>query len=412
MKTKTAIFIVPRSSNGWKGNEAGWITASGWASASQQLWGDAIVSTSDGLFTPQESRLFPRGNHVKNSSNPMAKILRKFFPEFCITAYKDWKLKKSKPQIWPIEESVEIHEKDVQLVWERHDLFAGPGKRLAEKLDVPFVISVEALAVWEAAKWGVKRPFWGQWLENNVEAKSLKSADLVCCVSQEVKIKVIEMGVPENKVIVTPNRVDGTLFNPDIDGSTIELKYNLKGKKVLGWTGSFRGFHAIDTIVDAFEVIHSKYPETILMLIGDGHEFESIKRIVEDKKLSDFVIMPGKKAFVDIPKYVVNFHISLVSARSSEGFHYSPLKLREYMGAGKAVIAPNAGDLPVTFKDGSDLLLYEAGNYKSLANKILELMDNPELHNKLVERSKEWFITQGSWTHELKRVCDILKINF
>ncbi len=49
---------------------------------------------------------------------------------------------------------------------------------------------MEALAVWEAEKWGVKRPFWGKWLENNFEAKALKESDLVCCVSSELKEKV------------------------------------------------------------------------------------------------------------------------------------------------------------------------------------------------------------------------------
>lgn len=411
-KSKTAVFIVPRSSDGWKGNEAGWITASGWASAAEKLWGNVNVATSDGMFTPLESRLFPRGNDIISLPNPKGKIIRKFLPEFFITAYKDWELMRSKPKIWPIEKSERIIENDVQLIWERHDLFAGPGKRLATKLNVPFIISVEALAVWEAEKWGVKRPIWGKWLEKNIEAESLKSADLVCCVSLEVKDKVIEMGVQEDKVIVTPNRVDGSLFNPEIDGSEIELKYNLTGKKVIGWTGSFRGFHAIDTIVQAFEVIHEKFPETVLMLVGDGNEFDKIKKMVDDKNLSHSVIMPGKKAFVDIPKYVANFHISLVSARSSEGFHYSPLKLREYMGAGKAVIAPNAGDLPAIFNDGSDLLLYEAGNYNSLAKNILLLLDNLELHGELVENSKAWFKREGSWTHELKRVCDILKIEY
>ncbi len=414
-KNLTSIFIVPRGSSEWKGNEAGWITASGWASAGEQLWGDAIVTTTDGLFKPKESRLFPRGgenSHIRNSSSPIKSRIRNLVPEVIITAYKDWRLKISKPKIWPIEEKGALGDKKVMMVWERHDLFSGPGRTLADKYKVPLVTSVEALAVWEAEKWGVKRPIWGKYLENSVEAKSLKNSDLVCCVSQEVKDKVISMGIPESKVIVTPNRVDSTLFNPEIDGSEIEEQYNLNGKKVLGWTGSFRSFHAIDNIINAFAIVHKKHSDTLLMLVGDGKEYDEIARMVKENNLSDYVIMPGKKAFTDIPKYVANFYISLVSARSSEGFHYSPLKLREYMGAGKAVIAPKAGDLPTLFNDGSDLLLYEAGNYNSLADKMLTLLENPELHKVLVNNSIRWFEKEGSWTHELKRVCDILKINY
>ena len=414
-KNKTAIFIIPRSSDGWRGNEAGWITASGWASAGEELWGNSIVTTTDGMFNPCESRLFPRNdNHffIPSVTVRPKSDFRKIIPEVLITAYKDFKLKISKPAVWPIEEMNVVGEKEVMMIWERHDLFSGPGRKLADRYKVPLVISVEALAVWEAEKWGVKRPLWGKWLEKHVEYKSLKSADLICCVSLEVKDKVISMGIPSNKVIVSPNRVDASLFHPDIDGSEIVQMYNLKGKKVLGWTGSFRGFHAIDTIVNAFEILHRKYPDIVLMLIGDGNEFLPIKKLVWEKKLSDFVIMPGKKPITEIPKYISTFLISLVSARSSEGFHYSPLKLREYMAVGKAVIAPNAGDLPRIFKDGSDVLFYEAGNHNSLADKISFLMDNLEVRNKLVKNSRKWFEREGTWTHELKLVCDMLEIEY
>ncbi len=410
-QSKCGIFIVPRSSYEWKGNEAGWITTAGWASAGQQLWGEAIVTTTDGVFSPQKAMLFPQ----KSENAPKKsryRVLRHFVPEVAITALKDYNLKKSKPRQWPIERNGTLKGKEVKMIWQRHDLFPGPGRKLADKFQVPLVTSVEALAVWEARKWGVKRPIWGRLLEDRVEAKALMESDLICCVSQEVKDKVISLGIPEEKVIITPNRVDSTLFNPDIDGSPVSNKYQLQDKIVLGWTGSFRGFHALDNVISAFDMIHRKYPQTVLMLVGDGLEFEPVKAMIAERKLDDAVIMPGRKKFNEIPDFVANFDISIVSARSAEGFHYSPLKLREYMAAGKPVVAPNAGDLPDIFTDGEDLLLYEAGNPRSLAEKILMLIEDPAKHRQLQENAKNWFKNEGAWVHELKKVCDILKISY
>jgi glycosyltransferase involved in cell wall biosynthesis len=409
---RTSIFIVPRASTAWKGNEAGWITASGWASAGQQLWGEALVATTDGIFSPQESILFPRTLGGASTSRSKKKPFRKLVPEFLITGYKDWKLKNSKPHTWPIEQDTRLNDRQVMMVWERHDLFPGPGRRLANKLRIPLVTSVEAAVVWEARKWGVTRPLWGQWLEKNVEAKSLKQSDLVSCVSEEVKEKVIAMGVDPNKVIVSPNRVDASVFHPGVDGSAIEKNYNLKNKKVLGWTGSFRSFHGLDTLVSAFKQVHIRHPDALMILVGDGLEFEKIKQLASDNGLENLIIFPGKQPFTSIPSFVATFHVALVSARSAEGFHYSPLKLREYLAAGKAVIAPRAGNLPDLFLDGRDLSFYHAGDATDLAGKINQLLEDQNMHRLLTKNALALFESEGTWIHELKKVCERLNISY
>jgi glycosyltransferase involved in cell wall biosynthesis len=408
---KTALFVVPRSSTSWRGNEAGWITTSGWASAGKQLWGKAWVITTDGIFTPEESMLFPRGVS-KKVAPPRGgyKLIRKFVPEFFITALKDCKLKLDKPKVWPIETSPVLSDK-VALIWERHDLFPGPGRKLADKLGVPFMISVEAPTVWEAKKWGVKRPVWGDWLEKNVEAVSLKSADLVSCVSEEVRDKVVQMGVNPEKVIVSHNRVDSSVFNPDVDGSFVREQYELQNKLVIGWTGSFRKFHGLDTVLHAFKEVNEKYKHSVLMLVGDGMEFEKIQKLAQLLGIAESVILPGKKPFTEVPSYLSSFDIALVSANSAEGFHYSPLKLREYLAVGKAVIAPRAGNLPSLFKDESDLLFYEAGFGKSLAEKMLRLIEDRKLHQLLVENATRLFEEEGTWLHEMQLVCKKLNIS-
>lgn len=413
-KEISSVFIIPRGSTEWKGNEAGWITASGWAAAADELWGNAVVTTTDGIFKPQDSRMFPLNPEGKpeQSSNNFKNFFRKFFPEMIITAFKDWKLKQSKPDVWPIERDEFIKKKSLKMIWQRHDLFSGPGRRLADKYNVPLVTSIEALAVWEGEKWGVKRPFWGNWLEKKFEAKALKESDLICCVSNELKEKVLMLGVDPKKVIVTPNRVDSTLFNPQVDGEKVYKDYNLAGKRVIGWMGSFRNFHGIDHIIEAFNLIEGQYPNVVLMLIGDGHQMNEIKELIRSRQLEERVILPGKQNFTDIPAFVSNFEIAIVSARSAEGFHYSPLKLREYKALGKAVIAPRAGELPRLFKDRKDLLLYDTGNIKNLADKIKELLSDKELAAELEKNSREWFKKEGAWVHELKKVCDILKVNY
>ena len=134
--------------------------------------------------------------------------------------------------------------------------------------------------------------------------------------------------------------------------------------------------------------------------------------MVIDLSLSDSVIFSGKQLFSAIPSFIANFHIALVSANSSEGFHYSPLKLREYLACGKSCIAPRAGDLPSIFSDCKELLFYEAGNINDLAEKITILFEDNSLHTTLCNNAINLFEREGTWVHELKNVCDRLSINY
>ncbi len=406
---KISIFIVPRLSTAWQGNEAGWITSSGWATAGEQLWGEAVVGTIDGIFKPSETRLFPRnvGSETNSANN---NLIRKLAPEFLITAYKDLRLYQSKKGVWPIEREELFLDKKITLVWERHDLFPGPGRRLADKYNVPLVLSVEAPVVWEAAKWGVSRPGWGKWLETRFEAQSLRSADLVSCVSDEVKQKVLQLGVSPQKIIVSHNRVDSSLFNQFVDGQAIARKYNLVNKRAIGWTGSFRSFHGLDTVLKAFKIVRQRFNEIILVLVGAGQEFDRVKELINEYKLTDAVLLTGKQPFTVIPQFIANFYISIVSAASADGFHYSPLKLREYLAVGSATIAPRAGDLTALFKDGTDLLFYSAGDETDLADKMVLLLEDQSLHDRIVKNAIK-ISEEGTWLHELRRIAEILNID-
>jgi len=410
MKTENAvIFIMPRSSKSWRGAEALWITVAGWAVAAQHFFGNSVVATSDGIYKPDEVLYFPlRTNNDKKGARSWHRII----PEFIITAYKDWKLYHTKPHIWPIENTLQSYQGHIKFVWEQHDLFPGPGRRIADTIKVPLVLYVHAPVVWEMNKWGTKRPLWGKLLEKYVESSSLKKADLVACVSEEVRQKVIKMGVRPEKTLLSPMSVDGYLFNSSVSANEIRQKYNLVDKIVIGWTGSFRSFHGLDNVVNSFHSILQKYPTAQLLLVGDGFQKSKIENLVHSLKIEKSVIFAGKQSIIDIPKYIAAFDIALVSAKSADSFHYFPLKLKEYLAMGKPTIAPRAGDIPDFFTDGDDILLYNPADNIDLSKKIELLIESASLRNKLSVSSQKNIQSNGLWLHQINRVLGKLNISF
>ncbi|MFD0975758.1 glycosyltransferase family 4 protein [Salinimicrobium gaetbulicola] len=396
---------MPRSSCSWEGAEALWITAAGWASAAKRNLGDAVVVTSDKIAAPHEVWNYP----LLPDKNGKAKR-RKFslVPAFLKILINDlftwWNLKN-----WKVLENLNLEGRKPAFIWEKHDLFVGPGKSLATKYNVPFISYVHAPVVWEASKWGVKRYWWGKWLES-VEARNLKKADLVAVVSEEVKQKILQMGISEEKILISPMAVEPELF-AHTKASELRNRLNLTGKTVIGWTGSFRKFHGLDHLIKAFKEVSDQSPETILMLVGDGSERKDCEELVRKLGIQEKVIFTGRIQFSNIPKYVSLFDIAVVSARSGEGFHYSPLKLREYMAAGKAVLAPNAGEIPENFEDENVLKLFNSGDINSLAEGMCFLIKEEEKRKIIAANGKDKILKTSTWDIELKKALEYLEKN-
>jgi len=389
---------MPRDSKAWAGSEALWITAAGFAAAGDEIFGSAKVSTRDILASPEEVRNFPLNKPLDFKSPTKSKY--PFVPVILKTLLKDFLLYKSKPNSWPYYYKLSD---DLKFVWEQHDLFSGVGYKVAKKYQVPYMVYVHGPVVWESRKWGVKRPLWGRFLEKN-EIDNLKKADIVACVSQEVARQLEKMGVAKTKIKVIPMLVDTALFTPKDKNTRISEKFDLEDKFVIGWTGSFRSFHGLDKVVKAFKEVSDEHQNAVLMLVGDGQLKADIQTLVEELNIEDKVIFTGSQKFTDIPDFLSVFDIALVSANSSRGFHYSPLKLREYLACQKATIAPKAGDLPEQFEDEEEVLFYDVDSENGLYKAMMKLINDNKLITQLESNGYQKVIKSGTWYSELEKL--------
>lgn len=404
-KNSVAYFIMPRTSRDWKGAEGLWITTAGWAAAGERMFGESFVLTTDRAAKPSEVVKYPLGKNKVTKASPLKKMAR-YFPQEVITFVNDFLLWRTSKKTENYQYAFPGIEKPVAVVWEQHDFFPGNGYKLARKYNAPFVVYVHAPQVWESQKWGVKRPIWGSLLEK-MEARNLRRADAVACVSFQVAEKLKSMGLEEKKIIISPMAVDPYLYL-DLDTAEIEEKYNLKNKYVIGWTGSFRSFHGIERLVETFHKVRQQLHNAHLFLVGDGEEMEKIKRLVKDYGIEDAVSFPGRMSFKRMTKFVHVFDIAILSARSASDFHYSPLKLREYLKAGKATLAPNAGEVPQIFTDDVHLKLYELEDIGGTAKLLIDLLTRPDLRKNLGEAGRKFILENGTWDVELKKVMQRL----
>jgi len=371
------------------------LSTAGWAAAAERLLGRSWVVTPSGVLTPAEAR---RRGSDPGLRSP-ARGVRRRLPAVAKTATKDalsWRLSRQ----FDVDANGPWSGSDVAFVWQRHELFHTPGLKLAQHLGVPSVLFVPATKVWEATQWGTARPGWARWLERRGECPPLVGADLVACGSDAVVAQVVRMGVPEERVLLTPTGVDLNAFAEAPDPGPLRRRLGLDGRFVVGWIGSFRRFHALEQAVEAVATV----PESSLLLVGDGPQRERIERWARDLRVP--ATFTGTVPHDELPAYLAAMDVAVVLAPRGEPFHYSPLKLAEYMAAGLPVVAPASGQLAQRLTDGVDSVVVPPHDTAALGAALRRLRDDPEERTRLGKAARAAAEAAWSWDEQVRRVAN------
>ncbi|HVE65923.1 MAG TPA: glycosyltransferase, partial [Thermoanaerobaculia bacterium] len=88
-------------------------------------------------------------------------------------------------------------------------------------------------------------------------------------------------------------------------------------------------------------------------------------------------------------------------------FYFSPLKVYEYMAAGRPIVASRIGSL-VDLLEPDCGLLCEPGDPVALASALRRLRDDPELARRLGERARDKALAHATWDRTVDRLLEIL----
>ena len=393
-----AVFVLPTLTTGQQGPVAALVSTAGWASAAQRVLGASWIVTPSGVITPSDARTRASERRLASPTTPS---WRRIVPVEAKTALKDFR-ELRRARTFRVVVDGPWREHSVVFVWQRHELFHTAGLQLASRLQVPSVVFVPAPLVWQARQWGVRRPGWSRALEHFGERVPLRRADVVASGSEAVAAEVIRLGVDERRVVVTPTGVDTDLFTSDASGAATRARLGLEHRFVVGWVGSFRRFHALDQAVAAL----SGADNVALLLVGDGPERRRIEQLA--RAAGVHVVCTGTVEHHELEQYLAAMDVALVLATPGAPFHYSPLKLAEYLAAGVPVVAARVGALPERLVDGIDSVLVPPGDSVALRYELLRLRDDPAERARLGRAGRTAAVERWSWDHSIRRIVDHL----
>lgn len=278
-------------------------------------------------------------------------------------------------------------------------LNAIPALWVGRKLGLPVVYEIRAF--WEDA--AVDH---GTYSEGSLKYKVVRSIETLVCrkadhvgvICQGLKDDLITRGIPSEKITIIYNGINAEDFKPcEPDGNFIE-NFSLKGKKVIGFIGSFYRYEGIDLLIDAFAQISAAIPDAVLLLVGGGEMEQELKEQIQRLKLSEKVTMTGRVPQDRIAGVYTLIDI-LVYPRYSMRLTelVTPLKPLEAMAMSKVLVASDVGGHREIIHNNETGILFPAGNVHALARLLEHLLINDNLCKALGKQGNIWVKEKHTW---------------
>jgi glycosyltransferase involved in cell wall biosynthesis len=260
------------------------------------------------------------------------------------------------------------------VIMERYYNFGGEGMLAARRTGALAVLEVNAPVIdapgslkQRLDRLAIVEPLrrWRDW--------QCDRADLIVTPSA----KILPASVPESRVLQTEWGADTEGFRPDAAGPVPFTRR--QGHVLAAFVGAFRAWHGAINLVEAIRQLRRRGVSNVdAVFIGGGPELDRVRRAADHLDGVSFTgplphdVIPACLAAVDIG--VAPFDLSAHPTLEQE-FHWSPLKIFEYMATGLAVVAPRIERLSHVVRDAQEGLLYDPEEQGALASTLERLTD-------------------------------------
>jgi len=233
-----------------------------------------------------------------------------------------------------------------------------------------------------------------------LEKQSFNLADKSIATNKSYREVAINRGnmAPEDVYIVRSA--------PDLekfDRLREELKDEIEEKDHIqvGYVGVMGNQEGIDLLLEAAKIIEEKRENIKFVLIGSGPAAEELKKQSEEMDLADTVEFTGRISDRELVRRLMESDICINPDLATPMNDKSTMnKIMEYMALSKPIVQFDLTEGRYSAKEAS--LYADDNDPQDMANKILELANNPEKRAKMGASGRKRLEQNLSWQKQKK----------
>ncbi len=209
-------------------------------------------------------------------------------------------------------------------------------------------------------------------------------ADFIFTTGESVRDEMIRNNrIDPKKILSIPTGIDERRFNPQCcDREEMRKRFGIREDDfVIGNVAVLRSFKRHDLLIQAFNELHHRFPNSLLFIAGEGPQRSNLERLINERNLEGRIRLLGH--LEDPESFLRALDLFVLSSDSKEGV---PQSLIQALMMGVPSIATDVGSVRDLLK-GENLYLVPPKSPESLVEAMSELMIDSKKRASLAKSS-------------------------
>ena len=159
-------------------------------------------------------------------------------------------------------------------------------------------------------------------------------------------------------------------------------------------------------MIKSYKQILIKRKDVSLLIVGGGSNLQDLKDFTKSQELEKDVVFTGFVHDDEVPKCIAAADVAVASFEKNKITECkSPLKIVEYLGSGKAIVASDVGEVKRMVGDSG--FVVEPGNVEEITKKVMHLLDDEILRKQFEKNARIHAIKKFNWDITAKNILDV-----
>ena len=207
--------------------------------------------------------------------------------------------------------------------------------------------------------------------------------------------------------------VDVTEFSPanSTSGNQLRAELGWTDRPVIVCVSRLMARKGQDELIRALSEVHQTSPMASLIIVGEGPYRKDLEGLIKKFGLEEFVHLTGKVSQGDLSKWYAAGDIFAMPCRTRMGgwdVEGLGIVFLEGSATGLPVIVGDSGGAIDAVLDGETGYLVDGTNTNEIAQRISQLILNPDVAKRMGEAGRNWVTQEWTWDQNFKKLDGLL----